>query len=188
MRKAGVQGDGGVRGGRGGRRVGLLPLQAAVDSPRPVVLCPVEGMLRSDQNKHIPPSPHPIRQSAPWEPEDEPGSGRGFRTPAPAPHWETQGTQRTKPLPRSLGWTRPGLPWGVQQARLCAPSAAGTGPAPLAGDLLWPPHPAPGSSGPPRTGKSQQGHTKSGNSHHALKGWGRAWRSNVQSSDLGKAP
>lgn len=33
----------GVREAEVGRRAGLLPLQAAVDSLRPVVLCPVEG-------------------------------------------------------------------------------------------------------------------------------------------------
>ena len=166
----------GGEGGGGGRRVGLQPLRAALDTPRPAVLCPVEGMLRSDQNKHIPPSPHPIPPVCPLGAQ---GTGQAVEEvsahPTPTPHWETQGTQRTEPLTRSQAGQGQDFPGGPAIKTLRS-QYSGHGFNPLAGDLvIRRPHILHQAAQAPAQGKPQEpaGHTKSGNSHHALKWWGK---------------
>lgn len=121
--------------------MGLLLLQAAVDLPRPVVLCPVEGMLRSDQNKHIPPSPPTLsRQSCPLGAQ---GMGQALEEasahPAPAPTLGNTGHTEDPSPAQEPGWTSV-TSWGSSNQDSALPSAAGTGLCPLAGDLLISPH------------------------------------------------
>lgn len=126
-------------------------------------------MTRTSTSLH---RPTLFRQSSPGSPRDGSGSGRGFRTPRPAPHWETQGTQRTKLLPRSQAGQGQDFPGGPATKTLRSQCSRHR-PSPLAGDLLISPHIPHQAAQDPAHGKSQQGHTKSGNSHHALKGWGK---------------
>lgn len=92
----------GSEGGGGGRGVGLLPLPSAADTPRPAVLGPVEGLLRSDRNKHIPPSPLSISQLRPWEPKGRVRVWKRFLRTPPPPHTGKRRAHRG-PSPRPGG-------------------------------------------------------------------------------------
>lgn len=145
-RSGGEEGRG-VRGDGGGSGVGLLPLRAAVDTPRPAVLCPVKGMLRSARNKHIPPSPHPI---LPVGPMGAQGTGQAVEEvsvhPAPAPH--TGHTENRAP-DQEPGWTRLGRPRGASNQDSVLPVQwARVQPPCWRSSNKKTPHPVPGSSGP----------------------------------------
>ena len=154
MRKAeGYREAAGSEGGGGGRGVGLLPLWSAVDTPRPAVLGLVEGMLRSDRNKHTP-LPHSIPQLHSWEPKGwvrvwkrfpstQPlpctGKRRAHRGPSPRPGARLdKASQRPGPQ-RAPGRPARGqhraqaqrLPWGPSDEDSALPDAAGMGSTPL---------------------------------------------------------
>lgn len=126
-------------------------------------------MTRTSASLH---RPTLFRQSSPREPK---GWVRLWKrlphTPPPPRTGKHRAHRGPSPCPGArLDKARTSL--GVQQPRLRSQCSRHR-PSPLAGDLLISPHILHQAAQDPAHGKSQQGHTKSGNSHHALKGWGK---------------